>query len=170
MSTRTTIQIEGHNVQLYVHSDGYPEGQHGIIQRIRPFILDFLKNRGWDQGYMMARLTHHMIELSEEKPRYVLSNIEADPITPDFEKGIAKVNITKANIKQVFREQSYLGFGLYSDLEFGDMGTDFEYVITEKSIQCHSGLNNKIFELYHESTTYSLKYDSDLEKYEFAQN
>lgn len=170
MSTRATIEINGRDVQLYVHSDGYPEGEHGIIFRIRSFVLDFIKNRGFDDAYMLARLTHHMIDQFDGKPRYVLSKIEADPITPDYEKGVATVNITSALVKQVCKEQQYIGFGLYSGVEFGDMGTDFEYVITKTGIECHSGKDNKLFELLHTSTTYDLNWDEDLEIYNLVQN
>jgi len=54
MSTRCQITVEGQPVKLYKHSDGYEDG---VLPTLLPFIKDFVKNRGWDPEYMMARMT-----------------------------------------------------------------------------------------------------------------
>lgn len=54
MSTRAQIVVEGiEEVKFYKHSDGYPEG---VLPVLEPFLKGFLKRRGWDPEYLLARL------------------------------------------------------------------------------------------------------------------
>jgi len=57
MSTRTQITVEGQTVKLYCHHDGYPEG---ILPDLLPFVSWFIKECGFQEDYMMARLTQRM--------------------------------------------------------------------------------------------------------------
>lgn len=52
MSTRAQIQIEGSDVLIYKHCDGYPDG---VLPTLRPFVAAFFKHRGWDPAYFTAR-------------------------------------------------------------------------------------------------------------------
>lgn len=54
MSTRAQIVVEGiEEVKFYKHSDGYPIG---VLPVLEPFLKGFLKRRGWDPEYLLARL------------------------------------------------------------------------------------------------------------------
>jgi hypothetical protein len=52
MSTRAQIQIEGSDVLIYKHQDGYPEG---VLPTLKPFVDSFFQNRGYDPAYFTAR-------------------------------------------------------------------------------------------------------------------
>jgi len=53
MSTRAQIQVEGSEILIYKHCDGYPEG---VIPILEPFAKEFLKARGHDPAYMTAQI------------------------------------------------------------------------------------------------------------------
>ena len=43
------------DILLYRHSDGYPNGAHGVVATLMPIIWDFLRKRGfWDMQYLAA--------------------------------------------------------------------------------------------------------------------
>ncbi len=49
-------------VMLYVHSDGYPEGPHGIPARLEQILPTYFKYRPyWDTEYMAAQVLTHMV-------------------------------------------------------------------------------------------------------------
>lgn len=50
------------NALLYRHSDGHPEGPHGVIIDIVPFLKEFDRRRGLDCEYAAAWLMHHLID------------------------------------------------------------------------------------------------------------
>jgi hypothetical protein len=56
MGTRAIIHVKGEKVGLYRHSDGYPDREHGVLKTLRPFVEDFVKNRGNDPCFFLARL------------------------------------------------------------------------------------------------------------------
>jgi hypothetical protein len=56
MSTRAQIQVEGSKVLVYKHCDGYPDGKHGVLAWLEPFVARFMKHRGFDVDYMTARI------------------------------------------------------------------------------------------------------------------
>ena len=56
MSTRCMIEVEGIKAKLYRHSDGYPDGQWGVLATLVPFVNKFLEVRGWDPEYLLARI------------------------------------------------------------------------------------------------------------------
>lgn len=62
MSTRSQIIVGGYNASIYRHSDGYPSA---VLPDILPFIANFMKSRN-DPSYLTARLTGHLIKLSNE--------------------------------------------------------------------------------------------------------
>lgn len=67
MSTRCQIIIQDGNnkpydVSFYRHSDGYPQGEHGVLATLVPFVDAFYRNRGWDECYMMAQLAFNQFE------------------------------------------------------------------------------------------------------------
>jgi len=72
MSTRCQLavyenendEIESAKCFLYRHSDGYPDGEHGVVDQILPFLEQFNKDRGLgDTSYALARLTGHLTNL-----------------------------------------------------------------------------------------------------------
>ena len=80
MSTRCQIQIEGEPIKIYKHCDGYPNGEHGVLATLQPFVDFFLAKRGWDSEYLLAQIVREfaradaadMVERleSEEGDRY----------------------------------------------------------------------------------------------------
>ena len=72
MSTRSQILVTRRNYDfanlsnrfdeplIYRHSDGYPEGEHGVIAFLKPFCETFINIRGFDDSYLAARLIQHM--------------------------------------------------------------------------------------------------------------
>ena len=65
MSTRCQIMIEGMKPTIYRHSDGYPDGEYGVIAAIKPFLKKFMALRGDDPEYMLARLLQHLTNLAD---------------------------------------------------------------------------------------------------------
>lgn len=61
MSTRCQILIEGSDVVLYRHSDGYPQGPHGVLKLLKKSVATFVKHRGHDECYMPAHIMTDMI-------------------------------------------------------------------------------------------------------------
>ena len=61
MSTRCQIIIEGADVVLYRHSDGYPEGPHGVVKILKKIVMNFVKNRCFDECYLPAHIIADMI-------------------------------------------------------------------------------------------------------------
>jgi hypothetical protein len=56
MSTRAQIQVDGSKVLVYKHSDGYPDGEHGVLAWLTPFVESFMQRRGFNPDYMTARI------------------------------------------------------------------------------------------------------------------
>ena len=67
MSTRCQTKIEGTDLLVYRHCDGYPSS---MLKVLLPFIQSFIEARGWDTEYMVAQLVHHLIS------DYEKSNVE----------------------------------------------------------------------------------------------
>jgi hypothetical protein len=61
MSTRCQIIVEDATVALYRHSDGYPDGPHGVIKILKKIVVGFIKRRGFDECYMPAHIISDMI-------------------------------------------------------------------------------------------------------------
>ena len=61
MSTRCQILVEGADVVLYRHSDGYPDGEHGVLKSLKAIVKNFIKWRGFDECYLPAHIISEMI-------------------------------------------------------------------------------------------------------------
>ena len=61
MSTRCQILVEGASASVYRHSDGYPDGPHGVIKALKKIVKNFMKHRGFDPEYMTAHIVSGMI-------------------------------------------------------------------------------------------------------------
>lgn len=64
MGTRAQFTIEDETggiypITVYKHSDGYPDGEYGVLKFLRAFTVEFFKFRGHDPGYFMAQLLRH---------------------------------------------------------------------------------------------------------------
>lgn len=69
MSTRAQIVIEDlEAIKLYKHCDGYPAG---VLPVLEPCVEAFLKRRGWDPEYLLARLVM-AFGLAEERHRQAM--------------------------------------------------------------------------------------------------
>jgi len=122
MSTRCQIKVEGSDVYVYRHSDGYPDGEHGVIAALKPLCEEFLKYRGWDEEYLPAHIVSgfivayvaHMRERYEDKdfPLY------AD-MTPEQKE--ERINQSK-----------FLGHGVDTEMH-GDI--EYLYVVTREGIE-----------------------------------
>ena len=64
MSTRALIKVEGLNIALYKHYDGYPDG---ILPWLEDFYKTFFSKRKDDSSYCLAQLIR-----STTNPRYKL--------------------------------------------------------------------------------------------------
>ena len=66
MSTRCQILIKGLNANLYRHSDGYPDSEYGVLATLIPFLTEFMKVRGDDPSYMLARLAQYQANATDQ--------------------------------------------------------------------------------------------------------
>ena len=63
MSTRCQIKIEGNKAMIYQHSDGMPGS---ILPDVLPFLATFHRFRGDDPEYLAARLSQHLMNISDK--------------------------------------------------------------------------------------------------------
>jgi hypothetical protein len=75
MSTHCHIQIEGLEVYLYIHSDGYPSG---ILPILLPFVRAFWEERDYDPEYFLARCTE---AFAKDNPGFI--DVGLDSATRD---------------------------------------------------------------------------------------
>lgn len=100
MSTRTQIAVKGSEIKIYKHSDGYPTG---VLPVLVPFMHDFLKRRGNDPEYMLARcLMAFARDEEEDRKKQVEKYQSKDSDLP--------------SLVEYYKQPSVLGFGL--DLEW----------------------------------------------------
>ena len=57
---KSNKDLENHIALIYRHSDGYPEGDSGVIADLLPFLKWFENERGFDVEYIAARLLQYM--------------------------------------------------------------------------------------------------------------
>jgi len=122
MSTRCQIKVEGSDVYVYRHSDGYPEGEHGVIAALKPICEDFLKWRGWDEDYMVAHIVSAFIVSYMQGTREMCENPEDSyysKMTPEERE--ESINMSK-----------FLGHGVCTEIH-GDIA--FLYVVTREGIK-----------------------------------
>lgn len=108
MGTRCQIQIEGNKALLYIHSDGYPDG---ILPTLLPFVEKFVKGRGDDPEYMLARMTQEFTN-------------DSDQCAEEFRKKMAEKPGLLSNMP---KERSLIGFGIDCDIH-----GDIEYLYLVK--------------------------------------
>jgi hypothetical protein len=109
------IKIEGLDPCIYKHSDGYPEG---VVPVLRAFLPKFMKYRGWDSSYMLARLLGAFLE--QEK----VDRAEFDARRE--ERGFMAVS------EENRAESNCLGYGIEPTVNHFDI--EWLYVITERRV------------------------------------
>lgn len=63
MSTRCQIKVEGEEVMLYKHCDGYPEG---VLPTLEDVVKKFREGRGFfDGSYLLARIGQRFMNDSD---------------------------------------------------------------------------------------------------------
>jgi len=120
VSTRAHIKVEGEEVLIYKHSDGYPDGVHGVLAWLQPIVTRFVTERGSDEEYLLAQIIRQAA-------------------IQDYKKWLAE-----PEGKYKSREPSLdpLGWGLGTSLH-GDI--EFLYVIkTDGKIEVHEGDFKKV--------------------------
>lgn len=74
MGTHAFITVKGLSAGLYRHSDGYPDGPHGVLSSLAPFVAHFKKYRGDDPEYFLARLVENQLRATgltvDKKPPF----------------------------------------------------------------------------------------------------
>jgi len=137
MSTRCHIIVEdpssGDKTILYRHSDGYPNGEHGVLASLVPFVARFMKHRGWDPCYLGAQIVCDQINRSREYMRkYHLDAIDRF----NFEgKGNAGYHV--GALERI--DDDFLGFGISSGIH-GDV--EFIYRVTPEGIHVEDSGGN----------------------------
>lgn len=89
MSTRCQIGFYAKDgsmaALLYRHSDGYPEGPHGVIAGITPTLRLGMERRGWDPEYLAAWTMYVMIDAyvkaNQESAKKAYTHMPADGMT-----------------------------------------------------------------------------------------
>jgi hypothetical protein len=127
MSTRCHIIVECPEWKtqtiLYRHSDGYPEGQHGVLASLVPFVKRFMENRGWDPCYLPAQILADQIHQSREYMRRHYQESADEAKSTDMKDYYLK--------RLAESENDFLGFGI-SDQIHGDV--EFIYRVTPAGI------------------------------------
>ena len=125
MSTRCQIIVKGSDVVVYRHSDGYPDGKHGVLAALKKIVVPFLKHRGLDTCYLPA---HIVAGLIVEHQR-------------DMDK-LIRLSVKEGRQDHVssYEQFKYLGFGVeaYTDENadnalHGDI--EFVYIVDDKGIE-----------------------------------
>jgi len=131
MSTRCHIIIEdpryGDRTILYRHSDGYPEGEHGVLASLAPFVARFMKHRGWDPEYLAAQIICDQINTTRNYRRKLLEERLAQ-LESDEDAGWL-LECTREQLANV--DNNFLGFGISNEIH-GDV--EFIYRVTPEGI------------------------------------
>lgn len=96
MSTRCQILVEDSSVVIYRHSDGYPQGPHGVLATLKPLVIDFIKYRGWDEEYLPAHIIADQIKHHKAWADARAAEYEAE----------------KPGSGASYKQAGYLGFGI----------------------------------------------------------
>jgi hypothetical protein len=136
MSTRCHIIIEDPEWRIstiiYRHSDGYPQGENGVLATLVPFVQRFVHYRGWDPCYLPAQLLAHMIVKDREHLRKFyqerVEEMKPGDLRDYYQREVDNV------------ENNFLGYGISPEMH-GD--TDFVYVITQDAITVYNGNRTK---------------------------
>jgi hypothetical protein len=76
MSTRAQICIkrdtpgfkETGGIYIYKHCDGYPEGEHGVLRILKPFVERFVKARGNEPDYLLCQIVREFAYADPREP------------------------------------------------------------------------------------------------------
>jgi len=129
MSTRCHIIVEdqewGYNTILYRHSDGYPDGTHGVVYALAEFMQMFMHRRGWDPCFMPAQLLHFLISKdAAHMVEYMKEDIKRFGGPSQYQQEVLD---TDGN--------NLLGYGISSEIH-GDI--EYAYVITKDGVNVYS--------------------------------
>lgn len=137
MSTRCHIIVEdpqqGDETILYRHSDGYPQGPHGVLATLVPFVARFMKYRGWDACYLGAQIMCDQINRSRAGMRAYCEK----SIAKDKEAGREPSSYDVERLANV--DNDFLGFGISSQIH-GDV--EFIYRVTSEGINVEDSRGN----------------------------
>ena len=81
MSTRCQTKIEGTDLLVYRHCDGYPSS---MLKVLLPFVESFMKYRGHDPEYMVAQLVHMLIADCEKDMEQFYKDFPGKERTPSY--------------------------------------------------------------------------------------
>jgi len=137
MSTRCHIIVDdlvnGHNIILYRHSDGYPDGPHGVLATLVPFVARFMKHRGWDPMYLAAQIMCDQINHYRESLRKFHRESAAD------ERAGASRTFHEQRLTEV--DNDFLGFGISNEIH-GDV--EFIYRVTQLGVHVEHPNGDKL--------------------------
>lgn len=106
MSTRAVIKLDDCNIQIYKHSDGYPED---VMPVLKEFTKMFFEKRGHDPEYFIAQLLRAFA-------------------ARDRDECIEKHGLE--HVSKYLYDQDYLGWGVMS-VGAGNCGADYVYRVDQ---------------------------------------
>ncbi len=118
MSTCAQILVAGESVSLYRHSDGYPQGRHGVVGDLLPFLVKFVKFRGgFDPPYLMAQLVHHLVAKEHR-----------------FWAKRARLQFAGRD-RDYYESTKYIGYALLAVGDEADLAAEWVYVIQSNHLE-----------------------------------
>jgi len=124
MSTRCQIIVKGSDVVVYRHSDGYPDGKHGVVSALKKIVVPFLKHRGLDACYLPAHIVAGMIADHKQHMDKLIRLSE---------------NEGRHDCVSSYEQCKYLGFGVEAYNEANDNALhgdiEFLYIVDEKGVE-----------------------------------
>lgn len=133
MSTRCHIIVEDQKYDertiLYRHSDGYPDGKHGVLATLVPFVARFIKHRGFDACYMGAQIMCDQINQARSYSRAYRKERLKKLYADGYSRNHRLAKLAREDIKNV--DNDFLGFGISSEIH-GDV--EFIYRVTREGI------------------------------------
>ena len=137
MSTRCHIIVEdpqyGDKTILYRHNDGYPDGQHGVLASLVPFVARFMKHRGFDACYLGAQIICDQINRSREYMRRHYEESADEAKSDDLRNYYRE--------RAAAQENDFLGFGISGEIH-GDV--EFIYRVTPEGISVETSGGRKL--------------------------
>lgn len=134
MSTRCHIIVEdpsyGDQTILYRHSDGYPDGEHGVLASLVPFVARFMKHRGFfDACFLGAQIICDQINRYRE---YMRASLQRRVDRLRAEGNGDDHWLVKADLDMLANvDNDFLGFGISNEIH-GDV--EFIYRVTPEGI------------------------------------
>jgi hypothetical protein len=137
MSTRCHIIVEdpqyNERTILYRHSDGYPDGQHGVLASLVPFVARFMKHRGFDACYMAAQIMADQITRSRAYMRDMYERRASEMQSGDMQDYYRK---QAENV-----DNDFLGFGISNQIH---SDVEFIYRVTPEGIKVETASGRKL--------------------------